>query len=132
MNENFNVVQGDIQPRVQAEKKELVIKPKLLKGHVPIGSEQSMIPPCPKECPPKFPNKRGSITANRENVSKYIRKSMLLNKPNHNLGFLPSNVRFMELMYSKPTQIGKIPLFKMNVPAKIKLAKLTGKRKDEE
>ncbi len=46
----------------------------------------------------------------RDNTSKYIKESMLLNKPNHNLGFLPSNVRFMDLTYLKPSEIGRLPV----------------------
>ena len=45
-------------------------------------------------------NKKNNIL--RENVDKYIKQSMLLNKPNFDLGFLPSNVREMELTYNKP------------------------------
>ncbi len=71
--------------------KDLIIKPTLLKGHVPISSKSEL------------------ITKDRENVDKYIKESMLLNKPNLNLGYEPSNVRYMNLMYNKPTEIGPLP-----------------------
>jgi hypothetical protein len=138
-NENFNVVQEEIPKHIVASKKELVIKPNLFKGHVPIGSETSKETQkllkynlnC-KADKASEPSKKGNITYLREGVDKYIKESMLLNKPNHNLGFLPSNVREMELTYNKPNQIGKLPLYIGKVPHKIKLAKLTHKMEIEE
>lgn len=98
--ENFNQDEGKL---------DLIIKPTLLKGHLPIGN-----------------NLNSELTTkDRENVDKYIKESMLLNKPNHDLGFQPANVRFMDLMYNKPSEIGTIPLFKMTVPDIIKIPKLT-------
>ena len=55
-------------------------------------------------------SKKEILVPKLENPSTYIKNSMLLNKPNHNLGFLPSNVRFMDLTYLKPSEIGRLPV----------------------
>ncbi len=125
--ENFNVVQ-EFEKQKQLRKKDLEIKPSLLRGRVPVGKTMVVDNTA---CAPKK-NARGKITNYRENLSKYIRKSMLLNKPNHTLGFLPSNVRFMDLTYNKPNQIGKLPLSRGNIPKNIKLPKLPQKLEEEE
>lgn len=79
-----------------------------------------------------IPKAKGLITKFRENPSKYIRESMLLNKPNHNLGFQPSNVRYMDLMYNKPNQIGSLPIFNGKIPDNIKVPKLTQALKEKD
>lgn len=131
-NETFNIVQ-EIEKPMFAKKSDLKIEATLLKGHLPIGSKQAKkninISKCDIE---KYPKATGLITKYRENVDKYIRQSMLLNKPNHNLGFQPANVRFMDLMYNKPTQIGAIPLFKMNVPKNVKIPKIPQVSEEED
>jgi len=127
--EPFNVVQ-EIPKHAYNIKDDLIIKPKFIRGHIPIGSKRPKAIDNTK-CGIEEKPMRGSITIQRENISKYIRESMLLNKPNHNLGFLPENVRFMDLMYNKPNQIGSLPIFKGKIPEKIKLAKLTHAEEEE-
>jgi len=118
--EPFNVVQEEIPKHIKVTKKELVIKPSLLKGLLPIAKPVKLTSNCPISQP-----KKGDLVPLRENVDKYIKQSMLLNKPNHNLGFLPANVRYMDLMFLKPNEIGKIPLFKGKIPEKINIPKLS-------
>ncbi len=132
--ENFNTNKNPYQD-LPHRKLDLTIEPMFLKGHLPIGSENTeivQISKCETSKAVTIPKATGLITKYRENVDKYIKESMLLNKPNHNLGFQPSNVRYMDLMYNKPTQIGAIPLFKMNIPDKIKMPKITQASEEED
>lgn len=125
----------DMYEDLPHRKLDLTIEPILLKGHLPIGSEQKQIvqiSKCELEKSVPIPKAKGLVTKYRENPSKYIRESMLLNKPNHNLGFQPSNVRYMDLMYNKPNQIGSLPLFKGKIPDKITVPKLTQKFSSQE
>lgn len=116
--ETFNVVQN-IPEYKYSIKDELIIKPQFLPGHIPIGSKQNKI------VDTSICNKRTElVTKERENVNKYIRNSMLLNKPNLDIGYLPSNVRFVELMYNKPQQIGKLPIYNDKVQEEIKISTL--------
>ena len=129
--ENFNPYED-----LPHKKLDLTIEPILLKGHLPIGSDQGQkkivkISKCDVEKSLEIPKAKGLVTKHRENPSKYIRESMLLNKPNHNLGFQPSNVRYMDLMYNKPNQIGSLPIFKGKIPDKIRVPKLTQKFSNE-
>ncbi len=118
----------DMYKDLPHRKLDLTIEPVLIKGHLPIGSEQQL--QAAKSVP--IPKASGLLTKYRENPSKYIRESMLLNKPNHNLGFQPSNVRYMDLMYNKPNEIGSLPMFIGKIPDKIIVPKLTQKVTDEE
>ncbi len=128
--ENFNVVQ-EFEERKQSRKKDLEIKPSLLKGRVPVGKIMLVDNTvCGRKKVEK--NSRGKLQPYREqHMDKYIRNSMLLNKPNHNLGFLPSNVRFMDLMYNKPNQIGKLPLMRGKLTSNIKFPKIPQKIEEE-
>lgn len=110
---------NDIQKKDTATKTELKIKPIFLKGLLPLST-------------PHNQHKRGDNTLIREDPHKYIRESMLLNKPNNSIGFLPSNTRYVDLTYATPNEIGKLPIFRGKIPKrKIKVPKLPNAEEEE-
>lgn len=110
--ETFNRVQT-VLPRKESKREDLIIKPSLLKGVLPIAKNiqnRDMIIHPITNVP-----KRDDISMLRENAHKQLYKSMLLSNSDYNNGYIPANAREVELSYLKPSQIGRIPIYRESV-----------------